>query len=187
MFSLINFITQKECDTWVQKQISMLSDAEFSAIVEDRLAKIMSTKILDTSFAEYIVNMEQITPKFIPVNYVAAEESFLNVKANLNKLIEDCRCAINNKDRSILTSDNGFDVRSNNQYIVISKNFPFRCKAQCSTEFTDADQLIDYLKTVKSSKIGQYNNGKFIKGMNESITEGIRELYKAPGIKVTFS
>ena len=106
------------------------------------------------------------------------------MRAENTRVINMLEKAKETNDYSIVTGANGFPCKtSNKEFIDWLFDDPFRCYEFSNKQFTDPEELIDFLSTLDPSMVTCCKYGKVEKGLTVELTEKIRELFKKHGEK----
>lgn len=176
------------CHTWVYKRIKSLSQEELHEEIDSVIKERKNRWYMHCTAREYTERMKKmLRDSSLPQKELSketAEKRYCDMRAENTRVINMLEKAKETNDYSIVTGANGFPCKtSNKEFIDWLFDDPFRCYEFSNKQFTDPEELIDFLSTLDPSMVTCCKYGKVEKGLTVELTEKIRELFKKHGEK----
>lgn len=174
------------CHTWVYKRIKSLSHEELCNEIDSVIKERKNRWYMHCTVKEYTERMKKmLRDSSLPqekLSNVTAEKRYWDMRDENLRIISTLEKAKEINDYSIVTGANGFSCKiSNNEFIDWLFDSPFRCYENSNRQFTDPEELIEYLSTINPDRVTYCKYGKVEKGLTAELADEIRELFKKHG------
>ena len=176
------------CHTWVYKRIKSLSQEELHEEIDNVIKERKNRWYMHCTAREYTERMKKmLRDSSLPQKELSketAEKRYLDMRAENTRIINMLEKAKETNDYSIVTGANGFPcTTSNKEFIDWLFDDPFRCYEFSNKQFTDPEELIEFLSTLDPGMVTCCKYGKVEKGLTVELADEIRELFKKHGEK----
>lgn len=170
-----------DCHTWVYKNINLMSDEEIQKEIDCVIQERSSRWYMKSTADEFVTRMtEMIKDSSVTMSYSMIKNRYTDARYENNIIIDNLKESKNNLDISLITEKNGFDTRDDNNYLFLCYDEPFKLinGEYIEDDFTDPDDLINYLYNIDINNIMYYNGEDYVYGMDEVLENKIRDFFK---------
>jgi len=169
------------CHTWVYIKLSALSEEQKQTIVQQKTQELENSFVINSSVDDIVQELEQLEPEDAqmildgktPQQY--AEDAKKEITYRWNDLKNK---GFNSKE--IQNQKYNMNIRKFNgeKYYYLAFDTPFRIFGYPTEEFTDKEQLLNWLQKTHY-RYGYYNgNYEFVEGYTEELVKRINDFFE---------